>query len=314
MNDVTALRGDPELADVVAERGAYLCLMHMRGEPRTMQADPRYEDVASEVTAFLEERLRIAVDAGVPEELICLDPGIGFGKTLQHNFELVRRLDVLLALGTAGRDRLLAQALARAAPGRPRRDDGVGCSQRRCSRGRLRGRRDDPARPRRSRARRGARGRPGRGRSGGGRSGSTVSMGRTGEAALSRTTLHQALPTTLRPVTILVELYGLEIFGRHGLLPEERTGQTFLYDIELETSDAALSDRIEDAVDYREVAELARVVSEERRFDLLEPLAAAVADVLLARFDAERVRVRVRKPKPYGIAAEWSAATAERRR
>jgi dihydroneopterin aldolase len=115
-------------------------------------------------------------------------------------------------------------------------------------------------------------------------------------------------------VTILVELYGLEIFGRHGLLPEERTGQTFLYDIEVETSEAALSDRIEDAVDYREVAELARVVSEERRFDLLEPLAAAVADVLLARFDAARVRVRVRKPSPYGIAAEWSAATVERRR
>jgi dihydroneopterin aldolase len=115
-------------------------------------------------------------------------------------------------------------------------------------------------------------------------------------------------------VTILVELHGLEIFGRHGLLPEERTGQTFLYDIEVETSEAALSDRIEDAVDYREVAELARVVSEERRFDLLEPLAAAVADVLLARFDATRVRVRVRKPRPYGLAAEWSAATVERRR
>jgi dihydropteroate synthase len=99
VNDVTALRGDPKLAGVVAERGAYLCLMHMRGEPRTMQADPRYQDVVSEVTAFLEGRLRAAVDAGVPEELICLDPGIGFGKTLQHNFELVRRLDVLLALG-----------------------------------------------------------------------------------------------------------------------------------------------------------------------------------------------------------------------
>jgi dihydropteroate synthase len=99
VNDVTALRGDPALADVVAESGAYLCLMHMRGEPRTMQADPRYEDVASEVAAFLEERLRFAVEAGVPEERIALDPGIGFGKTLQHNFELVRRLDVLLALG-----------------------------------------------------------------------------------------------------------------------------------------------------------------------------------------------------------------------
>jgi dihydropteroate synthase len=99
VNDVTALRGDPELAGVVAESGAYLCLMHMRGEPRTMQRDPVYEDVAAEVTAFLEERLRAAVDAGVPEERICLDPGIGFGKTVAHNLELLRRLDVVAGLG-----------------------------------------------------------------------------------------------------------------------------------------------------------------------------------------------------------------------
>jgi dihydropteroate synthase len=99
VNDVTALRADPEMAGVVAEAGAYLCLMHMLGEPWTMQADPRYDDVAAEVAAFLEERLRFAVRAGVPEEQICLDPGIGFGKTVEQNFELVRRLDVLLALG-----------------------------------------------------------------------------------------------------------------------------------------------------------------------------------------------------------------------
>jgi dihydropteroate synthase len=99
VNDVTALRGDAELPGVVAEGGAYLCLMHMRGEPRTMQAAPRYGDVASEVAAFLEERLRFAVTAGIPEQRIALDPGIGFGKTLQHNFELIRRLDVLLGLG-----------------------------------------------------------------------------------------------------------------------------------------------------------------------------------------------------------------------
>src|SRR5438067_7151644 len=99
VNDVTALRGDPELADVVADSGAYLCLMHMRGEPRTMQVDPRYDDVAGEVAAFLEERLEAAVAAGVSEERVCLDPGIGFGKTVEQNFELVRRLDVLLALG-----------------------------------------------------------------------------------------------------------------------------------------------------------------------------------------------------------------------
>jgi dihydropteroate synthase len=73
--------------------------MHMQGEPRTMQADPRYDDVAAEVAAFLEERLAFAVAAGIPEEQICLDPGIGFGKTVEHNLELVRRLDVLLALG-----------------------------------------------------------------------------------------------------------------------------------------------------------------------------------------------------------------------
>jgi dihydropteroate synthase len=99
VNDVTALRGDPGLAAVVAESGAYLCLMHMQGEPRTMQLNPTYDDVASEVKAFLEERLRFAVDAGIAEERICLDPGIGFGKTVEQNFELLRRLDVLLALG-----------------------------------------------------------------------------------------------------------------------------------------------------------------------------------------------------------------------
>ena len=98
VNDVTAL-GDPELAGAVAEAGAYVCLMHMQGKPRTMQVDPRYDDVAAEVAAFLEERLGRAVAAGIPEEHVLLDPGIGFGKTPAQNFELLRRLDVLLALG-----------------------------------------------------------------------------------------------------------------------------------------------------------------------------------------------------------------------
>jgi dihydropteroate synthase len=99
VNDVTALRADPELAGVVADTGAYLCLMHMQGEPRTMQLNPTYDDVASEVAAFLEERLAFAVSQGIREELVCVDPGIGFGKTVAQNFELIRRLDVLLALG-----------------------------------------------------------------------------------------------------------------------------------------------------------------------------------------------------------------------
>jgi dihydropteroate synthase len=99
VNDVTALRGDPDVAEVVARSGAYLCLMHMQGEPRTMQRNPTYDDVASEVAAFLEERLRFAVAEGIDESRIALDPGIGFGKTVEQNFELVRRLDVLTALG-----------------------------------------------------------------------------------------------------------------------------------------------------------------------------------------------------------------------
>ena len=99
VNDVTALRGDPGLAGVVADSGAYLCLMHMLGEPRTMQRDPRYDDVVAEVARFLEERLAVAVEGGIPEDRICLDPGIGFGKTVEHNFELIRRLDELTALG-----------------------------------------------------------------------------------------------------------------------------------------------------------------------------------------------------------------------
>ena len=99
VNDVTALRGDRDLAGVVADGGAYVCLMHMQGEPRTMQRDPQYDDVVSDVASFLEERLRAAVDAGIPEERICLDPGIGFGKSVAHNLELIRRLDTLAALG-----------------------------------------------------------------------------------------------------------------------------------------------------------------------------------------------------------------------
>src|SRR4051812_49462541 len=99
VNDVTAFRGDPELAGLVASRGVNCCLMHMLGTPRTMQRDPRYDDVVSEVKAFLEARLAFAVGEGVAEERVMLDPGIGFGKTVAHNLELIRRLDEIAALG-----------------------------------------------------------------------------------------------------------------------------------------------------------------------------------------------------------------------
>jgi dihydropteroate synthase len=99
VNDVTAFRHEPDLAGFVADRGLDCCLMHMLGEPRTMQADPRYDDVVSDVKAFLEQRMQAAVAAGVREERIQLDPGIGFGKTLEHNLELLRRLGEIAALG-----------------------------------------------------------------------------------------------------------------------------------------------------------------------------------------------------------------------
>ncbi len=99
VNDVTALRGDPELAGVVAAAGACLCLMHMQGTPRTMQDAPRYGDVVSDVTAFLEERLAFAVAEGISEERICVDPGIGFGKTPDQNLALLRGLRSLVEIG-----------------------------------------------------------------------------------------------------------------------------------------------------------------------------------------------------------------------
>ena len=99
VNDVAAFRFAPELAGLVADRGALCCLAHMPGEPRTMQAEARYGDVVADVKAFLEERLAFAVGEGVAEEDVWLDPGIGFGKRAEHNLELLRRLSEICAIG-----------------------------------------------------------------------------------------------------------------------------------------------------------------------------------------------------------------------
>ena len=99
VNDVTALRGDPDLAALCADRGCELVLMHMLGDPRTMQENPAYRDVVDEVKAFLAERIEDAISEGVAEERIWVDPGIGFGKTVEHNMELIRRLRELTDLG-----------------------------------------------------------------------------------------------------------------------------------------------------------------------------------------------------------------------
>ena len=179
--------------------------MHMRGEPRTMQVDPVYDDVVSDVKRFLEERLAFAVAAGIREELVCLDPGIGFGKTAAHNFELVRRLDELRALG---RPLLVGFSRKSSLGALTGAATGLGCGVGGRGRRRLRAGRDDPARPRRARARRGARGREG----GGGR--------------------------------VKIELRGLELHGFHGAYPEEeRDGQRFLYDVELEVGERGADDR-----------------------------------------------------------------------
>ncbi|HUF64224.1 MAG TPA: dihydropteroate synthase [Verrucomicrobiales bacterium] len=99
INDVTALRGDPQMAAAAADSGAGVVLMHMRGSPATMQREPRYSDVTEEVRAFLCERLAAATAAGIDPDCVVLDPGIGFGKTVDHNLELLRRLEVLAGIG-----------------------------------------------------------------------------------------------------------------------------------------------------------------------------------------------------------------------
>src|SRR5215204_473467 len=99
VNDVTALRAEPELAALCAERDCELVLMHMLGDPRSMQENPVYEDVVDDIKAFLAERIQFAVAEGIDEERIWVDPGIGFGKTAEHNLELHRRLGELAELG-----------------------------------------------------------------------------------------------------------------------------------------------------------------------------------------------------------------------
>jgi len=100
VNDITALQGDEEMAGVIAASSAFAVLMHMRGTPQTMQADPVYEDVVGEVSDFLSERREAAIQAGIRADRIWMDPGIGFGKHLEHNLELLRHIDRLAHLGS----------------------------------------------------------------------------------------------------------------------------------------------------------------------------------------------------------------------
>lgn len=123
INDVTGLRGDPEMASIAAEHGAHVVIMHMQGTPRTMQEDPSYDDVVDEVRDFLERRARRAIEAGVPADKMLVDPGIGFGKKLEHNRALLRNVGTLQASGYPlvighSRKSFLGEVLGREAPDR----------------------------------------------------------------------------------------------------------------------------------------------------------------------------------------------------
>ena len=284
VNDVTALRGDPALAGVIADAGAYVCLMHMQGEPRTMQVEPRYDDVVGEVAGFLEERLAVAVAAGIPEEHVCLDPGIGFGKTPDQNLELIRGLERICSIGRPvlvglSRKSTLARVLGDPT-GRVGSDAAsVGAAVAAFDRG--------------------------------------ATLFRAHDVAAHVEALAVAAAVERGRSRVTIELHGIILHGYHGVLDEERRdGQRFLVDVELdlEHEQAARTDRIEDAVDYREVVARVRQVSDARAYHLLEAFAAAIADALVADWPVTAVRVRVRKPDVVlDPPVEYAAVSVERR-
>ena len=294
VNDVTAFRHDPDLAGLVADRGLDCCLMHMLGEPRTMQEDPRYDDVVSDVKAFLEERLAAAVAAGVPEERVQLDPGIGFGKTLEHNLELLRRLDEIAAHRPA-RSCSAPRASRSSGAHRPRRRRARARDGRhvraRLERGARVFRVHDVAAVAR-RARRG---------------GCYVAAGwpvTTPIPTRTRTT------TTSRSddeddegpeVGVTVEIVGLSLYTHHGVTAAEREiGQRLVLDVRFDVGepDALITDRVEDTVDYGEVCQVIALIAQQRSYRTLERLCAVIADRLASQFGAESVTVKAAKPEP----------------
>jgi dihydropteroate synthase len=264
VNDVTAFRQEPELAGFVADRGCDCCLMHMLGEPRTMQDDPRYDDVVDDVRAFLEERVEFAVREGVREERIMVDPGIGFGKTLEHNLELLRRLDRIVTIG-------LPVVIG---------------TSRKSFLGRLTGRDDPHDRVAATVAttvlalERGA---------------SVFRVHEDDEDYEDDD--ERAAPQT----EVTIEVTGLSLYTHHGVSAAEReVGQRLVLDLRLEVGecDATVTDLVEDTVDYAAVCERVALVAQQRSYKTLERLCSALADRLLADFAAEEVWVKATKPEP----------------
>ena len=278
----------------MADRGCDCCLMHMLGEPRTMQDDPRYDDVVDDVRAFLEERVEFAVREGVREERIMVDPGIGFGKTLEHNLELLRRLDRIATIGLPGRHRDLAQVVPRPPDG-PRRTRTTASRRpwrRPCSRSSA-GRASSASTTSRPR------GTPWRWR-----------LLRCAPMAPEDDDLDDELEDDedyddderAAPQTeVTIEVTGLSLYTHHGVSAAEReVGQRLVLDLRLEVGecDATVTDLVEDTVDYAAVCERVALVAQQRSYKTLERLCSAVADRLLADFAAEEVWVKATKPEP----------------
>ena len=288
VNDVTAFRHDPELAAFVADRGLDCCLMHMLGEPRTMQRDPRYGDVVSDVKAFLTERMEAAVRAGVAEERIQLDPGIGFGKTIEHNLELLRRLHELTDLGRPLVIGTEPQVVPRP-DHRPRRHR-ARARDRRHLRDGLRTRSERVPRPRRRR-------RLGRAEGGGcyGR-GMADDEPEDYDDDLNEDDDEEGLE-----VGVTIEIVGLSLYTHHGVTAEERKiGQRLLLDVRFDAGepDALITDRVEDTIDYGEVCQVIALIAQAQSYKTLERLCAVIADRLASQFGAESVTVKASKPEP----------------
>ena len=292
VNDVTAFRGDPELAALVAERDVDCCLMHMLGTPRTMQDDPRYDDVVSDVKAFLEARLAFAVAEGVPEQRVMLDPGIGFGKTVEHNLALLRRLDEIVALGRpvvvgVSRKSFLGRITGREADRAGRRDGG-----RERARARARGVR--LPRPRRPRDPRCARG-------GGCYVGGPMARDDSEDYDDDDLTEDDDDEREGPEVGVTIEIVGLSLFTHHGVTPAEReVGQRLVLDVRFDVGepDALVTDRVEDTVDYGEVCQVIALMAQQRSYKTLERLCAVIAERLASQFGAESVTVKASKPEP----------------
>ena len=310
INDVSAT-----LWPVAARHGVGWVAMHRQGTPASMQLDPRYDDVVAEVSALLVDRAGRAADAGVDD--VWIDPGIGFGKTVEHNLELLRRLDELLPLGRP----IVIGTSRKSFLGRIAAGGGAASGTGGSGRGARRRRRARAPRSRRSagrdgglqraglRARRerlpGARGRAGpRGACG---------CGCYVEQAMAREPHgddseeldddgqdpDEDREGTVESVT--VEISGLSLYTHHGVSEAEReVGQRLVLDLRLDVgeTDATVTDSIEDTVDYGEVCQLVALIAQQRSHKTLERLCSTIADRLLADYDLEAVWVKAAKPEP----------------